>query len=110
MPFKVKQVLSLIVINGAILAVGLLALEGAANVTLLLEQLIIPLRHPLAERQHTRYDPGLGWVNVPNFFSPDLYGPGAYVRINSQGFLDALFRGPGRERGRSLAVSPACGA
>jgi lysophospholipase L1-like esterase len=86
MPSKVKKVSSLILINGAILVFGLLALEGAANVILLVEQLTVPLRHPLAERQHTRYDPSLGWVNIPNFFSPDLYGPGAYVRINSQGF------------------------
>ncbi len=38
------------------------------------------------ERKHTKYDDLLGWVNLPNFFASDAYGPGVSLRINSQGF------------------------
>lgn len=41
---------------------------------------------PLAERRHTRYDPELGWSNVPGTHIADLYGPGRDLTINSQGF------------------------
>jgi hypothetical protein len=35
-----------------------------------------------------QHDPDLGWVNRPGLFNPDLYGPGMWARINSQGFRD----------------------
>ena len=41
---------------------------------------------PLAERSHTRYDEELGWVNLPDLYIKDLYGPGIYVKTNSQSF------------------------
>jgi|SRR5271157_63016 len=34
----------------------------------------------------TQYDPELGWVNTPNFYSKDLHDPGVYVETNSKGF------------------------
>lgn len=40
----------------------------------------------VAERLHTRYDPGLGWSNVPRLDIPDMYGPGLSLRTNGQGF------------------------
>jgi hypothetical protein len=35
---------------------------------------------------HVRYDPELGWVNVPDLYLPDMYGPRIWLRINAQGF------------------------
>jgi hypothetical protein len=43
-----------------------------------------------AERLHTRFDPDLGWVSIPNLSLPDLYGPGIGLTTNASGF-----RGPG---------------
>ena len=40
----------------------------------------------IAERRHTKYDPDLGWVNGPNIHIPNMYGPGVYLKTNSQGF------------------------
>jgi hypothetical protein len=47
---------------------------------------ITSLHRPIAERVHTRYDPQLGWVNIPNIFVKDMYGQGVYLKTNSQGF------------------------
>lgn len=41
------------------------------------------------EGGHTRYDDLLGWVSVPNAYTDDVYGPGTYLRTNSQGFRNA---------------------
>jgi hypothetical protein len=41
---------------------------------------------PLAERRHTRYDAQLGWVNIPNVYVREIYGPGTYLRTNARGF------------------------
>ena len=40
----------------------------------------------VAERHHTEYDPELGWINKPNVYLPDMYGPGKYLRTNAQRF------------------------
>jgi len=34
----------------------------------------------------TQYDPELGWVNIPNFYSRNFYNPGVYVQTDSKGF------------------------
>jgi len=39
-----------------------------------------------AETTHTEHDPLLGWINKPNVWIPDLYGPGKGLRTNSQRF------------------------
>lgn len=40
----------------------------------------------VAERIHTEYDPMLGWINKPDLFIADMYGPGKYFQTNSQRF------------------------
>lgn len=62
----------------------LLFAEGASSFFLTLQA----LKRPVLERSHTRYDPLLGWVNVPDTFVKDLYGKGKSLRINSKGFRD----------------------
>lgn len=39
---------------------------------------------PIAERKHTEYDEELGWVNLPNIYVKDMYGPGVSLTTNSQ--------------------------
>jgi hypothetical protein len=40
----------------------------------------------VAERLHTEYDPELGWINKPDFYLEDMYGPGKYLKTNKQRF------------------------
>lgn len=64
----------------------LCTLEGLCSFGLLAKGLLTTSSRPLAERSHTRYDEELGWVNVPGSAVADMYGPGAGLRINAQGF------------------------
>jgi hypothetical protein len=67
----------------------LLAIEGLAS-TFTVIGIAIERMRPLGERVHTRYDPDLGWVNVPNLSIADLYGPGASFHTNAQGFRNRV--------------------
>jgi len=39
-----------------------------------------------AEKRHTEYDELLGWINMPNIYIRDMYGPGLYLKTNEQRF------------------------
>jgi hypothetical protein len=78
------RLLTVLLINVLVL----LALEGLAS-TITVVRLGIERMRPLGERINTRYDPELGWVSVPNLAVPDLYGPGAFLRTNAQGFRNS---------------------
>jgi hypothetical protein len=41
-----------------------------------------------AGERHTRFDPELGWVSIPNLDLPDHFGPGVYLRTNALGLRD----------------------
>ncbi len=69
----------------------LVALEGVAVLLLRkepvrTEQPISTRHRHLAERKHTQYDAGLGWVNIPNLAISNLYGSGKHLHINNLGF------------------------
>lgn len=67
----------------------LAAVEGIAFLMMRNEQVPPPertVRRNVAERQHTRYDELLGWVNVPNTVLSNMYGEGRHVHINNLGF------------------------
>ncbi len=68
--------------------VFLVVIEGFASGVLLVQQLFDATgsRASVAERTHTRYDAELGWVNLENRTVEDLYGPGADLHTNAQGF------------------------
>lgn len=68
------------------IVLGLAVLEGISALTL---RTLEGDALPVAERRHTRFDPELGWVNVPGARVENLYGPGRTLTINAQGF-----RGP----------------
>jgi hypothetical protein len=63
-----------------------LLVEGASSLLLVVHALLFRSEGTLAERAHTRYDPLLGWVSIPNLTVPDMYGPGIFLRTNGQGF------------------------
>ena len=74
----------LIAYNIAILGLLLVIIEGLASYTLIIRDFI--KTRSVAEQQHTKYDPDLGWVNKANLYIPDMYGTGVYLRTNVQGF------------------------
>ena len=65
--------------------VFLFLIEGFSSFVLLANR-AFGRQAPLARQRYTKYDPQLGWVSVPNAYVADMYGRGAYVRIDSQGF------------------------
>jgi hypothetical protein len=81
---KIRKFLLFCAVNLIIVAVVFILFEGLASVILLLEAMTNT--PPLAERSHTRYDEQLGWVNLPNVYIEDMYGPGLYLKTNAQGF------------------------
>jgi len=92
---KKRGLAGLIIGNIAILGLFLILIEGLASYGLLVYDLV-RLRS-VSERRHTKYDPDLGWVNEPDVYIPDMYGPGVYLRTNAQGFrnnhdITATFR------------------
>jgi hypothetical protein len=70
---------------GLTLLIAGLLFEGIASFIFVFKQAIEPQSF-LAERRHTRYDSQLGWVNIPNVYVRDMYGPGIYLRTNARGF------------------------
>jgi len=65
-------------------------IEGFCSTALLVADLRGgPARREISDHIYTRYDPELGWVNVPNVSYNDIFGPGMYLRTNVQGFRNA---------------------
>ena len=81
---RLKKIVTITLLNVAILAGALVLLEGLASTALFVREL--SKVQALAERLHTRYDSLLGWVNTPGVEIANMYGPGASLRINGQGF------------------------
>lgn len=68
-------------------AAAFVLLEGGSSLVLFARDLAAPKDElPLARLRHTRYDPDLGWAHVPGIRVDDLYGPGAWLQTNGQGF------------------------
>lgn len=81
---NLKRILRFAAVNLGVLCLLLVAAEGLASYILLGGDLLST--RAIAERRHTRYDPELGWVNIPDLHLPDMYGAGIYLRTNGQGF------------------------
>ncbi|CAN5270539.1 hypothetical protein BH24GEM2_BH24GEM2_06080 [soil metagenome] len=58
--------------------------EGTSSVVIFAQRVLA--YRPAAETHHTRFDKLLGWVNKPNVYIPDMYGPGIYLRTNARAF------------------------
>jgi len=86
----------ILVANVALLIALLVLIEGASSYVIFARELG---RHPLSPlRHHTAYDAEIGWVGLPNLNLKDMYGPGADVRTNGQGFRNAKDFAPKRDR------------
>jgi len=72
----------LLVVASAVLT--FILIEGGSSAVIFVHDMISA--RPLAERAYTRYDTLLGWVNIPNAYIRDMYGPGVYLKTNAQGF------------------------
>ncbi len=81
---KVKLIIKLFLFNLLVVGLAFLLIEGISSTIIFYRTL--QNTKPVAERLHTRYDPELGWVNIPNTTIENMYGPGLSVRINGQGF------------------------
>ena len=60
--------------------------EGISSTILFVHDAFVFAEKPVAERLHAKHDPELGWVNIPNIYLEDLYGPGLYFKTDSQSF------------------------
>ncbi len=78
------RLLRIIVINVLVLGLMLVVIEGLTSMFLFVYDVAMTSLPP--ELNHTRYDPDLGWVNIPNVHVTNLYGPNTYLTTNEQGF------------------------
>lgn len=71
-------------VNLVVIVLLFALLEGGASLLFIGHEI---LRTPgVPEDSHAEHDELLGWVNRPNVYIPDMYGPGVPVRTNGQGF------------------------
>jgi hypothetical protein len=87
----------------AVAAIFLLC-EGLASLILAAQH--TSLTPPVAERQHTRYDAELGWVNEPNVTIKDMYGPGLDLQIKARASATARIS-PISPPGKNASSAPA---
>lgn len=83
-PSRLRRALVFAIFNLAAVFVLLLLAEGAASVYYAFRAAFAT--PAVAESLYTAYDPELGWVNLPNIYLPNMYGPGKFLRTNSQRF------------------------
>jgi hypothetical protein len=84
---RLGRVVAFVLYNIAAVVVLLLLFEGAASTYYAFRAAFAS--PPVAESLYTEYDRDLGWVNLPNVYLPNLYGPGKFLRTNSQRFRNA---------------------
>lgn len=76
-----RQRVKLVLVNLLVVLGLLFLIEGAVS--------YLSIGHAfftqkIAERQHTEYDPELGWINLPGITIPDMYSREDPLTINSQ--------------------------
>lgn len=76
-----------VLINVVLLVVLFVLLEGTASTSFRLREIIRTPTTP--EHRHSEHDTLLGWVNVPDAYLPNAYGPGVDVQINGQRFRNS---------------------
>ena len=58
--------------------------EGVSSITIVGREIMDRRSGGLHSRVHVQYDSLLGWVNIPERFFPNMYGPGMDLAINEQ--------------------------
>jgi hypothetical protein len=83
---KLSRVLGVLVPFVLLPIAILLLIEGASSIIVAIHDVVLFSEPVAAERKYTQYDSELGWVSRPNFYVENMYGPGVYLKTNSQGF------------------------
>lgn len=81
---RIRKIAGLLFFSLTVAVVTCLLCEGLSSTIFVAREAVTG--RPLAERLHTEYDELLGWINTPSLYIEDMYGPGIYVRTNSQSF------------------------
>ena len=84
---RVSRLTGILLANVALLVALLVIIEGLSSYAFFLRDLVPRLRE--SNLSHTEYDAEIGWVGLPNVDIKDMYGPGAHLRTNAQGFRNA---------------------
>ena len=92
---RVGRLAGILLANVALLVALLVIIEGLSSYAFFLNDLAPKLRE--SNLSHTTYDPEIGWVGLPNVDIKDMYGPGAHLRTNGQGFRNAKDFEPKRD-------------
>lgn len=79
-----RKVSRLILFNLVLTILLFLIIEGLFSVIFVAKEFTSE-RFPHA-RRHTQYDEEIGWINVPNLYIKDMYGPGIFYKTNAMGF------------------------
>jgi hypothetical protein len=83
----IRKVFVIIVINLIVMTILFFIIEGLSSSILVAKEAF--WGSLVAERRHTKYDEELGWVNLPDIYIKDMYGPGKFFRTNSQLFRNS---------------------
>jgi lysophospholipase L1-like esterase len=84
---RVGRLSGIVLANVALLVALLVVIEGLSSYAFFFRDLVPRLRE--SDLSHTEYDAEIGWVGLPNVDIEDMYGPGAHLRTNAQGFRNA---------------------
>ena len=85
---KIRKLLALTIFNVIVVTLVFLFCEGLSSTILIVNRFVkISL---VAERLHTEYDETLGWINLPNTYIADMYGPNIYLKTNKQRFRNNI--------------------
>jgi len=78
---KLPQPVKIVLINIAVILLVLFLIEGMVSYFTIGHAFFT---QRIAERQHTEYDPELGWINRPNMYIEDMYSREDPLTTNSQ--------------------------
>ena len=80
-----RKLICFVIINVGAIMLMIVIFEGLSNIAMKL-YIHYERRGMVAEKLHTEYDETLGWINAPNIYIKDMYGPGIYFKTNAQRF------------------------
>ncbi|MHC4267353.1 MAG: hypothetical protein ACYSTS_02700 [Planctomycetota bacterium] len=80
-----NRIVKLFFLYVVIFIVLIVMFEGLCSLIIFSYNLINLNRGPRF-KIHVRHDEQLGWINLPNAYIEDAYGPGKEIKINSQSF------------------------
>ncbi len=84
---KTRKIIKFIILNFIVVIFLFVFIEGLSSMVMFSKE--VAKKESVAESLYTKYDNELGWVNIPNVHIKDMYGPGVYLKTNSQGFRNS---------------------